>query len=378
MTANLNPFIISGYIPPQYFCDRQKESRDLYIALTNQQNVVLSAARRMGKTKLIDHVFESREIKDDYITISIDILQTSSLSEFIFVLGNAVFNKVAKRSERLMKLFPMMLKSLTASFGYDPVSSTPTFEVKLGDITRPEYTLEEIFSYLDEADKRCLIVIDEFQQITYYAEKNVEALLRTYIQKVKNATFVFAGSQRRVMSEMFGSPQRPFYNSARSLELEAIPLDVYTEFVISNFHAAGKEILPETVRKVYETFQGVTLYNQQVMNTAFAVTPEGECCDMETTEQLIEDLVHQNDRKIRELLQFISEMQKAVLFAIFEDQPVKSISSAAFTRKHRLKSPSSTQAAVKKLLDLDFITRREGEYMIADPLMSLWMERNLR
>ena len=378
MTTNLNPFIISGYIPPQYFCDRQQEARDLHLAITNQQNVVLSAARRMGKTKLIDYVFERKEIQENYITISIDILQTSSLSEFIFVLGNAVFNKVAKRSERLMKLFPMMIKSLTASFGYDPISATPTFEVKLGDITRPEYTLEEIFSYLDEADKRCLIVIDEFQQITYYAEKNVEALLRTYIQKAKNATFVFSGSQRRVMSEMFGSAQRPFYNSARSLELEAIPLDVYTDFVIKHFKAAEKDILPEAVKKGYETFQGVTLYNQQIMNTAYAITPVGETCDVSTIEKLSEDLIQQNDRKMRELLQFVGEMQKAVLFAIFEEQPVKSISSAAFTKKHRLKSPSSTQAAVKKLLELDFITREEGYYRIADPLMFRWMERNLR
>lgn len=378
MTANLNPFIISGYIPPQYFCDRQQEARNLHLAITNQQNVVLSAARRMGKTKLIDYVFERKEIQENYITISIDILQTSSLSEFIFVLGNAIFNKVAKRSERLMKLFPMMIKSLTASFGYDPISATPTFEVKLGDITRPEYTLEEIFSYLDEADKRCLIVIDEFQQITYYAEKNVEALLRTYIQKAKNATFVFSGSQRRVMSEMFGSAQRPFYNSARSLELEAIPLDVYTDFVIKHFKAAEKDILPEAVKKGYETLQGVTLYNQQIMNTAYAITPVGETCDVSTIEKLIEDLIQQNDRKMRELLQFVGEMQKAVLFAIFEEQPVKSISSAAFTKKHRLKSPSSTQAAVKKLLELDFITREEGYYRIADPLMFCWMERNLR
>ena len=378
MTANLNPFIISGYIPPQYFCDRQQESKDLFLAVTNQQNVVLSAARRMGKTKLIDYVFDRKEIQENYITISIDILQTSSLSEFIFVLGNAVFNKIAKRSERLMKLFPMMMKSLTASFGYDPVSATPTFEVKLGDITRPEYTLEEIFSYIDEADKRCLIVIDEFQQITYYAEKNVEALLRTYIQKVKNATFVFSGSQRRVMSEMFGSAQRPFYHSARSLELDAIPIDVYTDFVITHFRAAGKDMLPEAIKKVYETFQGVTLYNQQVMNTAYAITPVGETCDIETVEELVEDLIRQNDRKMRELLQFIGEMQKAVLYAIFEEQPIRSISSAAFTKKHRLKSPSSTQAAVKRLLELDFITRKEGYYMIADPLMSLWMEKNLR
>ena len=103
-----------------------------------------------------------------------------------------------------------VMKSLQASFGYDPIQGTPTFDVKLGDLIRPEYTLKEIFDYIDQADQRCLIVIDEFQQITNYPEKNVEATLRTYMQHTSNANFVFAGSQRRIMSEMFGSEKRPF------------------------------------------------------------------------------------------------------------------------------------------------------------------------
>lgn len=115
------------------------------------------------KTTLIDHVFERSEIADNFITISIDILDTGNLNEFVFVLGNAVFDKVAKRSDRLLKLFPMVMKSLQASFGYDPVQGTPTFDIKLGDLTTPEYTLQEICEYLDKVEQRCLVVIDEFQ-----------------------------------------------------------------------------------------------------------------------------------------------------------------------------------------------------------------------
>lgn len=376
MTTTINPFIITGHIPEKYFCDRKVEAQELQLAVTNQQNVVLSSPRRMGKTKLVDFVFNKPEIADNYITISLDILQTGTLSEFIFALGNAVFNKVAKRSERMMKLFPMILKSLSASFGYDPVSASPTFDIKLGDITRPEYTLEEIFSFLDKADRRCLVVIDEFQQITNYPEKNVEALLRTHIQNSSNANFVFAGSQRRIMSEMFGSSRRPFYNSATPLDLGPIPLDKYTEFAQNNFNAAKKAIEKEAVELAYKTFQGVTLYNQQAMNNAFALTPVGETCDVEAVKSIIESLISQNDKKEREMLQFLTEMQKAVLYAIFEEEPVKSVTSAAFTKKHRLKSPSSTQAAVKRLLELDIITKSEGLYSVADPMLDLWLKRN--
>lgn len=256
-------------------------------------------------------------------------------------------------------------------------SPCPTFDIKLGDIVRPEYTLQEIFQFLGNADLRCLVVIDEFQQITYYPETNIEATLRKHIQKAENVNFVFAGSHRRIMSEMFGSEQRPFYNSARSIELEPIDLDIYAAFVQGKFRENGKDIEAEAIHHVYETFSGVTLYNQQLMNDAYDATPVGECCDVETIKILIENFILESGKKQKEILQFVTEQQKAVLFAILADEPVKSITSSAFTKRHRLKSPSATQSAMKMLLRSDLVTRRDGFYSISDPLMDLWLKRAL-
>ena len=377
MTPFINPFVVSGHIADEYFCDRKEESEQLKRFLSNEQNAVLSAARRMGKTALVDHVFAMPDIAGNYITISIDILDTNNFSDFVFTLGNAVFEKVAQRSDKLMKLFPMVMKSLQASFGYDSIRGSMTFDIKLGDIVRPEYTLQEIFQFLANADQRCLVVIDEFQQITYYPEANVEATLRKHIQKAENVNFVFAGSHRRIMSEMFGSEQRPFFNSARSIDLEPIDLDIYTDFSQEKFRERGKDIEAEAVHYVYETFCGVTLYNQQLMNDAFDATPAHECCDVETIKLLIENFILESGKKQKEILQFVTEQQKAVLFAILADEPVKSITSSAFTKRHRLKSPSATQSAMKALLRSDLVTRRDGFYSISDPLMDLWLKRVL-
>ena len=242
MVKNINPFIVSGKIAPEYFCDRVKEAADLEKSIHNQMNVVLTSPRRMGKTALVDFVFDKSEIKDEYVTVSVDILHTTTFREFILAFGTAVFDSVATRSVKLRKQFVTFLKSLSASFGYDTVQNMPTFDVKLGDVQNPEYTLAEIFSYLEKVDKRCIVVIDEFQQITRYPEKNVEALLRTHIQKLSNANFVFSGSQRRLMEEMFFSAKRPFFQSAKSLRLEPIAYDVYLDFATHHFREAGKDL----------------------------------------------------------------------------------------------------------------------------------------
>lgn len=375
MTKNFNPFVVSGKIPSEYFCDRIEESKQLEKSLCNQMNVVLTSSRRMGKTSLVDFVFDKPEIRDNYITISIDILHTTTFREFILAFGTAVFDCVATRSEKWRKQFVTFLKSLGASFGYDAISNLPTFDIKIGDVQQPEYTLKEIFNYLESVDKRCLIVFDEFQQITHYPEKNVEALLRTHIQKLSNSNFVFSGSQRRLMEEMFFSSKRPFYQSAKSIRLESIAEDIYLDFAMKNFNNAGKEIDKEAFLHIYETFQGVTFYIQRILKDAFVETQKGESCDIETSKRLIDEYIDENDSRLREQLAFITEAQKELLYAIHEARQASGITSMAFTKKYRLRSPSSSQSAALKLLEYDMITRKENYYSISDPLMSLWLDR---
>ena len=375
MVDSLNPFVVSGKIPPEYFCDRVEEAAQLEKSLRNQLNVVLTSARRMGKTSLVDFVFDKPEISENYITIVVDILHTTTFREFIMALGAAVFENVATRSKKLRKQFVTLLKSLSASFGYDPILNVPTFDIRLGDLQNPEFTMGEIFSYLESVDKRCLVVIDEFQQITYYPEKNVEALLRTHIQKLKNANFVFSGSKRRLMDEMFFSSKRPFYQSAKNLPLEPIDKGIYLDFAMSNFKNAYKNITEVAFSHVYDTFWGVTFYIQRIMKDAFAETKADDTCDLNLVKNLIEDYIDENDSRLREQLSYISESQKELLYAIHSEGQVQSITSAEFNKKHRLRSPSSTQSAALKLLEYDLITRKEKIYSLSDPLLKLWLDR---
>lgn len=154
-------------------------------------------------------------------------------------------------------------------------------------------------------------------------------------------------------------------------------MNIYTDFVKEKFGEYGKDIEIEAVCHVYDTFRGVTLYNQQLMNDAFGATPVGECCDLGVVMNLIESYILESGKKQKEILQFVTEQQKAVLFAILAEEPVKSITSSAFTKRHRLKSPSATQSAMKALLRSDLVTRRDGFYSISDPLMDLWLKKAL-
>ncbi len=370
-----NPFIITGYIKPEYFCDRQKEAHRIIDKVTNGENIVVMAARRIGKSKLIDFCLDSPAIKDQFLTISIDILRTSSINEFTFELGKAVFDAAAHRSTKMMKMVVNTLKSINGCFGYDPVSNTPTFNLSLGDISNPLYTLEEIFDCIEQADKKCIVAIDEFQQIGYYPEKNMEAILRTHIQKCSNANFIFSGSERHLISEMFSEKAHPFYNSADIMNLDVIPLDKYEEFAVRLFRKFHKDISSEAVDKVYSTFGGNTYYVQKVVHEAFNQTGTGQQADEQMMEDIIQSLILDNDHKFSEILSRLTLPQKELLYAIAKDVTARQITSSAFTKKHSLRSASSVQNAIKKLLEYHLVSTSQGSYYIDDQLMQLWLTR---
>lgn len=373
MASIPNPFVTTGKVPAALFCDRKNEAKQLIRSLSNGANVVLMSPRRVGKTQLIYHCYDKHAVNDHYITFFIDILKTSTLQEFTFELGKAVFNTLASRGQKWQKLAMATMRSLTGNIGFDPVTSLPTFGISIGEIHNPTYSLEEIFRTLENADKRCIVAIDEFQQIANYPEKNIEALLRSYIQKLSNTQFIFAGSERHLLEEMFLDSARPFYNSADIQNLEVIAEDKYADFVRQHFIEYGKQISEDAIHEVYQTFDGNTYYNQKTFREAFSMTAKDSLCTREMTDLTIDMMVKEADRHYGEILARLNLSQKELLYAIAKERRARQITSGAFIRRHRLKSASSVQSSTKKLLAYGLVSFEDGDYFIADQLMRLWL-----
>ena len=223
--------------------------------------------------------------------------------------------------------------------------------MELGDIDRPEYTLEEIFTCLQEAGKPCIVAIDEFQQVAKYPEKNIEALLRSHIQRISNAKFIFAGSERHLMQEMFTSSARPFYQSADMLELGPIERSTYIDFVTGHFSSRNRTIEKETVGEVYDLFEGNTYCMQRTFNESFADTPDGGTCTPETTAQAIRSIITLLEPTYREILSNVPE--------------------------NGLASASSVQAASKKLLGKGLVTAIDGTWSLNDRFFAMWIRNVL-
>ena len=376
MKGNANPFIISGYEGAKYFCDRTEETAQMASEIANGNNIALIATRRMGKSGLIEHYFSQPEVQKQYYTFFVDIYDTQSLSEFVIRLSREILMRLKPFGRRALDTFWQTVRSLQAGISFNPFGE-PSFNLQIGQVREPAISLDEIFRYLEIADKPCIVAIDEFQQINKYPERNIEATLRTYVQHSRNARFIFSGSQRHTMSAMFTNASRPFFQSVSIMHLDAIDIDAYDRFAKALF-ADGKRLLADGVTKaVYDISHGITWYTQKLFNTMYAHTTEGDVCLPEDVEDALEYIIKTQSYSYEEVLFRLPERQKQVLIALAKSGPTKSITSAAFLQANALPSASTVQSAVRGLLEKDYITLFHGTYSVYDLFLANWIQREL-
>ena len=205
-----NPFLYQGYVSPEYFCDRTQETEELIANLQNGRNTVLISPRRMGKTGLIKNAFHHlKEQESDAICLYIDIFATKNQHDFVQLLGTSIAQEVLSKERKAIKKLLEFFGSWRPVFSTDPMTGAPSVSISI-EPALTEVSLKTVFDYLNRSKHQVYIALDEFQQIMSYPETGTEALLRSYIQFAPNVHFVFSGSKRHLMSQIFYSPDRPF------------------------------------------------------------------------------------------------------------------------------------------------------------------------
>lgn len=370
-----NPFLIEGYVSPQYFCDRVEETALLVRHLTNGCNVALIAPRRLGKSGLILNCFHQEAVRDVYYTVFVDIYETKNFAEFVSALGRGILNALRPRGRKVWESFLAILKSLRSTISFD-MNGVPEWSVGIGDISNPLITLDEIFDYLAQADRPCLVAIDEFQTIATYPEKTVEAALRTRIQRCCNARFVFSGSKRHMMAQMFATGSRPFYNSSVIMGLEPIGMEVYLRFANHHLSAVGKSISADAFAALYGAYDGVTWYVQYVLNMLYTRSAPCGAFGVEDVRAVIREILAQHHFVFQSLLYQLTVKQKQVLVAVAAEGKAKAMMSQSFLQRHHL-GASTVQGALKALAERDFVTQDDGVCRLSDRFFEQWLRERV-
>lgn len=334
-----NPFVMYGYKGAEYFCDREKETEKMMTSLHNERNITLVAPRRMGKTGLIQHVFQQLEKQyDDVKCFYLDIFATKNLEQMVQLMAS----KIA------------------------------TFSLDLKPNEGRE-SLKRIFEYMKQSGKRCYVAIDEFQQIMNYPEDGVEALIRSYIQFLPNVYFVFSGSQQHMMEEMFLSANRPFFQSSLVMSLPCIAESRYLSFANRLLSSQKREVDVDTFTYIYSQADSVTWYVQAILHGIYEYRDEQINKDL--VDEVIQELIEEQAMAYQNYCAWLTENQQLLLLAIAKEQIVSSPLSQQFIITHHLPATSSVKTALKALVDKQLISKTPKGFFVSDRFFAKWLAK---
>jgi len=375
MNNNTNPFLTEGYISSEYFCDREYELKILKSNVKNGINSTLISARRLGKSALIYRLFEDLERKN-YTCIYVDIYACTHLKDFTETLALSIFNKFPQKRGVGRRFFDL-LKGFRPVITYDALSGEPEVRFEFTQPKAYEHTLRNLFNFLDSQQTQVVVAIDEFQQIVEFPEKNVEALLRTIIQTLRHTKFIFSGSKKHLMLEMFQTAKRPFFSSTQTIGLHEIPIDKYKAFIREKFTERRRMIDDEAIDFILWWTLSHTYYTQIICNGVFAKGKKE--VGIEEVKRVCSDQLWQQQINFMQYRSLLTPVQWQLLIGIAKEGSVSEPQAHAFLQKHKIGAASSAQRALKVLLDKEMIlsveTTEKTAYRVYNPFLMRWLER---
>jgi len=369
-----NPFPEYGYFGPEYFCDREQETEELINALVNGSNVTLMAPRRIGKTGLISHAFERMKANDKNVRcFYVDIFSTKTFNQMVQFIANAVIGKLDSPSQSVMRKLNGFVSALRPTVSQDPITGMPTFSVSVTS-ERARDTLQQVFEYMKESGRQCYLAIDEFQQVSRYAEIGADAFIRSIIQFVPNVHVIFSGSQQHLLADMFMSPEHPFFNSSQIMTIGTINANAYRAFANRFFARQKREMSEEAFIYLYDMVDGQTWYVQKILNRLYR-TPKGKL-DREDVFRATDKILHEQEINYQSNYNLLTDNQAQLLTAIACEGRVNAPTSLDFILRHQLPAPSSIKMALKSLQDKEFLFYdvKQG-YMVYDRFFGMWLKR---
>lgn len=220
-------------------CNRKEERAELTGNVLTGAHTWLWGRRRTGKTSLVEQVLQDLAGgRRKVVAAAIDLLVVHDAQDLearlraaVERLGARMVPKGRKSSGKLAEAFG----ALKPEFSFGAMG----LGVRLSPPVRPVQGIAEMLLGLDQAAglyrRRAVVVLDEFQQLGQLksgaAGHGPEGAVRHAVERARNVTYLFAGSQRHLLASMFEDEDRPLYRLCRKMTLDRIGAADYRAFI---------------------------------------------------------------------------------------------------------------------------------------------------
>ena len=374
-----NPFFYGKAVSGEFFTDREKEITELKEEIKNGQNIIIWSPRRYGKTSLIQKVL-SQLRRDGLITMYVDLFMAISKDKFIDIYARAIARNIEGNVDKIIRAVKQLLPKLVPKlvirqgqandfeFGYD--TRTDTMPI-LEDL------FEAVFNYASKRKKRAVVCFDEFQEINNFQEKGeIEKSMRSAFQFHRNVAYIFLGSKRHLMQEMFQDRSRPFYNSGRVFSLKRIPEEEFSRWIQKRFKQTNLDVSRDITGKIVDITKCHPYHTQQLCHVIWKIARSSGKVVESHIEESLDEILAEQAANFTNMWDTLSAKQRNVLVALALSEPTNPYSKD-FILKNNLGSASSVQKIIKILVDKQVIEKDNGNLMFNDIFFPIWIKKRL-
>ena len=375
----MNPFTLSPYSRPELFCDRESETKRILSGISNRRHLTIYSIRRLGKTGLIMHV--QGKLSKKYIPVYVDIYDSNDEFDFANKLISATLAALENKKSILQKAIQQFAR-FRASVVVDPFLGTPTISLDIKEKKDADLSLQLLWQLLKSEKKYTFqIAIDEFQKVTTYENSNIDATLREATQTISNLHFIFSGSQRHLLTELFSDAQKPLFRTTEMMELHPIPYPSYMAFIERIFNEHKKEIGESSIHEILTWTKMHTFFVQYFCHMLFEKT-KSKISD-HSLHEVKRHIYLENENIYYQFKRLLTKPQWKLLSAVAQENILRQPNSNHLRNTYDLGAVGTINRSLQTLLEKEMIYEQfdsEGkpEYQVYDVFLSRWIQHKGR
>lgn len=358
------------------FCNRTEETEWLVSNIQAGKHILLMAPRRFGKSSLADHAITAAQ--QPWVCLNFNTCTNERDIEAVIRQGvSELIGKAIGPVEKVIHSIKQYVHRLTPKIEVGPqyarleLNGHPEESASTNIIE----ALELIEKLLQEKKRAAVMLLDEFQMVGIIAKgAGVEAAFRNVAQSTKRLTFVFSGSNRRLLKALFEDERRPLYKLCRKRSLNRIDASHYQTLLNRIAKLTWQKPPPPNVfdqimfyskRHPYYVnylcdvlwMQCTQLPREQEVDVAWQTVVEEESSDAHAE-------IGRLSLQQKKILKYIAQYPSQLLLSA---QALQAIGIAQ----------SSLAGALTKLIEKDLVEKEEHRYIIINPVTEFLLKQSV-
>lgn len=359
------------------FFDRLQERKRLTHNLRCNTHTLVTSPRRYGKTSLVLRSIEESEV----IGVPIDMMVATDADKIKILVLDGIGKAVAriatgttKIKEVIRKIFQPFAMVESVELGKLSLKfHAPTYQ-------EPHLVLLEALQRLEDVavhtGQKVALFLDEYQHVLDLKGIDaIEASLRSFAQTAKQVVFVFSGSHRHLLQEMFSDKSRPFYNMCDHLFLDRISSHDYRLHLQHLAKQQWKKVLSdESLQLVLNLTACHPYYVNLLCRRLWCYE---QCIDVDIILAEWKSLAAEKKYEVSSDFEKITPIQRSILIELAREHFSPVMGKKIITKLNA--SATGIAYALKGLLQRDYVYQdADQQYHVLDPLMDYVLRERVR